>query len=366
MAITSGVGPHAAWLNVSGTSFPVERGSVTQEATRKTSSFQVRIPMSLPGAADALAWVGDNDATITVLARGQTSTLFTGEIKEVTFDYIGRTISVRGQDKSGQLHQNKSSEKFQNQLNSDVVSDIVGRVGLAGNVFPSQLMAGKKLEQDFVKLSDNVSFSQLIHKMSELDGNRYYVDPDGQFHYEPFGSSTRGAYSININQDQQPISSDCLVLKVTRNVEAGKTVEVGINAWHPKLKHLFQNKATVPGNGGPHLYNFNLPTQLQDHVDKHATSKANEYARGELTVHATVVGDPAVSAGMDLQLSGTQFDQTFDIDTVHHEFGMGGYRTSIVARSAKQGRSASLSGGGAPAASSDSGTSIGGAGGSGL
>jgi hypothetical protein len=55
-------------------------------------------------------------------------------------------------------------------------------------------------------------------------------------------------------------------------------------------------------------------------------------------VNATVVGDTSVAAGMGLQLSGTQFDQTFEIDSVHHDFGMGGYRTSITARSAKEGR----------------------------
>ena len=57
---------------------------------------------------------------------------------------------------------------------------------------------------------------------------------------------------------------------------------------------------------------------------------------------ATVVGDPSVQAGMGLQLSGSNFfDQVFDIDTVTHDFGMGGHLTHITARSAGQGRSAS-------------------------
>lgn len=340
MAITSGVGPHAAWLNVNGASFLIERGSVTQQAKRKSCEFSVTIPMGLDGAADTLAWIGDNTATITVLARGQIATLFTGELKRPAFDYIGRSISVYGQDLSGRLHQNKTSEKWQNKLPSEIVQDLVGRVGLSGNITSSALLAGKRLEQDYVKLSDNVSYGQIIHKLAEFDGARWFVDAKGVFNYVPFGS-TQGIYSIQIDQNRRPISSDCLRLRVTRNIEAGKNLEVHIKAWHPKKKQLFQKTATVPGIGGPHVYNFNLPVYEQDHVDQHAIAQANERARHELKVSATLVGDPAVSAGMGLQLSGTHFDQTFEIDHVHHEFGMGGFRTSITARSAKQGRSAS-------------------------
>jgi hypothetical protein len=43
-------------------------------------------------------------------------------------------------------------------------------------------------------------------------------------------------------------------------------------------------------------------------------------------VRAAVVGDPVVPAGMGLTLTGTDyFDQIFDIDTVHHDFGMRGH-----------------------------------------
>ncbi|MET4483026.1 hypothetical protein ABIB66_007591 [Bradyrhizobium sp. F1.13.3] len=336
MAITTGVGPHAAWLSVNGTAFPIEHGSVSQHAKRKSADFSASLPLSFPGAAD-LAGIADNTATMTVMARGQTSTVFTGEIKRVGVDYIGRTINVYGQDNSSKLHHNKTSEKWQNKLPSDIVQDLIGRVGLSGNVTSSAVMAGKKLEQDFIKLSDNVSFAQVIHKLAELDGARWFVDANGQFHYLPFGSST-GAYSIQINQDTRPISSDCLALRVSRNVEAGKKIEVSCKAWHPKKKQVFAYTATVEGSGGPHSYSYHIPTLEMDHVKKYAQSQAKERARHELTVNATVVGDTAVAAGMALQLTGTEFDQSFEIDAVHHEFGMSGYTTSITARSARAGR----------------------------
>jgi hypothetical protein len=174
-----------------------------------------------------------------------------------------------------------------------------------------------------------------------LDGARWWVDANGNFNYVPIGSP-QGTYSIFIDESSEPLLSDCLDLRIKRNVQAGKSIQTTVKSWHPKKKQVFQYQSTVGGNGGPVPYNYHLPNLLLDHVTKYAKSLATEKARHELTVTATVVGDPTVSAGMGLQLSGTNyFDQTYDIDTVHHNFGMSGHRTHIVARSAKQGRSAS-------------------------
>ncbi len=125
-------------------------------------------------------------------------------------------------------------------------------------------------------------------------------------------------------------------------MHAGRPVEVNVKAWHPKKKQVFSYTAKIPGKGPPLAYNYHIPNLLQDQVERHAKSQANEKARHELTVSATVVGDPTVNASMGLSLSGTDyFDQTFDIDTVRHDIGMSGYLTHITARSAKAGRVAS-------------------------
>jgi hypothetical protein len=341
MALSSGAGPHFAFLNVAGSSFPIEHGSVSQSALRKSSSFSGAIPLSYPGAADTLANLGENEATITVSTRGMTGTLITGEVDDVSFDFIGRAIHFTGRDKSAKLHDSKTSEKWLNKMPSDIVSDLIGRIGLSGNVTSSALMAGKQLQQDYVHLSDNVSFAYVIHKLAQLDNARWWVDGNGQFHYLPLGTQ-QSTYSITINQDQQPISADCLELKIKRNIQAGKTISTTVKSWHPKKKQVFSYTSNIEGSGGPINYSYHIPSLLQDHVIKRAKSQAAEKARHELTVSVTVVGDPTVSAGMGLQISGTHFfDQVYDIDTVHHDFGMPGHRTHITARSAKSGRSAS-------------------------
>jgi len=275
------------------------------------------------------------------LTRGISATLITGEIDTTSFDYIGRTIRVNGRDKSARLHEHMSSEKWINKKGSDIVQDLCGRIGLSCSASGSALMAGKLLQQDYVKLSDNISFARIIHKLAEFDGARWWVDAQGTLNYTPMGSTT-GIYTLNYVQPSPYIISDCLRLNINRNVQAGKDISVKVSSWHPKDKKTYEKEATVGGNGGPLKYNYDLPNLKQDHVDQHAKSRANEIARNELTLHASVAGDPSCNAGMGLVLSGTGYwDQMYEIDCVHHEIGMSGHRTNITARSGKGGRSAS-------------------------
>lgn len=341
MAITSGAGPHFAWLNVDGATFPIEHGSVEQQAIRQSSTFSAAIPLSYPGAEATLANIGDNTTTITVSTRGISATLVTGEIDTTNFDYIGRTIRVHGRDKAAKLNENTSSEKWINKKGSEIVSELCGRIGLSCKAESSALMAGKLLQQDYVKLSDNVTFAQIIHKLAEFDGARWWVDAQGTLNYVISGSPS-GMYTLNYVPPSPYIIADFMRLNIIRNVQAGKTINVKVSSWQPKDKKVYEKEATVGGNGGPLKYNYDLPNLKQDHVDQHAKSRANELARNELTLNASVVGDPSCNVGMGLILSGTGFwDQQYEMDCVHHEFGMSGHRTHITARSGKGGRSAS-------------------------
>ena len=342
MAITSGAGPHFAWLTVDGGIFPLEHGSVEQHATRKSSTFSGVIPLSYPGAEAALAGLGDNQATITVSTRGVEAPLVTGEIDTTDFDYVGRTIRFTGRDKSAKLHSSKTSEKWLNKKGSEIVQDLAGRVGLSVQMDASSLMAGKKLEQDYARISDNVSFAYVIHKLAELDGARWWVDPTGTLHYQS-QSNPQGTYTLNyVPPTTGPMAADFQHLSIRRNVQAGKTIKVKVLAWHPKKKQVFSDTSNVEGRGGPLEYNYHIPNLLQDHVTQHAKASANERARHELTLHASVVGDPSINVAMGLQLNGTGYwDQIYQMDTVHHEIGMSGHRTNITARAGLGGRQAS-------------------------
>jgi hypothetical protein len=184
MAISSGVGPHFATLSVSGGSFQVLHGSVTQRRNRQNGSYSVTIPMFADGALGALSGLaGDgNNGTVNVTARGISGTLITGPVTAIDFDFVSTVIHVNGHDGLIKLHNQKTAEKFQNRKGSDIAQELAKRAGLgSGNVDGSQLMAGKKLQQDFVKLTDNVGLSTAMHTLAQFDGARYWADNDGNF-----------------------------------------------------------------------------------------------------------------------------------------------------------------------------------------
>lgn len=337
MAITSGVGDHRAWLNVGGSSFLLEGGSVSQSAEKTTSSFSGVIPMSMEGAQNKFSTMAaGEEATITVETRGQTATLITGSIDTVRFDYIQRKIRFMGRDKSAKLHEEVSSEKHINKKPSEIVKELTGRVGLTGNIAESKVYAGKKLEKDYVKLTQNHSFSKIIHEMARIDGARWWIDPTGQFHYE-IGDSQNNTYTINFDQSNI-ISSDCLQLNISHNLQAGRPTEIEVEGFHPKKRKVISSTAKVGGSGPKRKITYQVPTIDEEQAESHAKSEVAERSRQQISVSVTVVGDPSVHAGMKLQINGTDFDQTLDIDTVSHTFGMGGHVTHISSKAAKEGR----------------------------
>lgn len=333
MAISSGVAPHTAFISVSGGQFPIEHGSVDQTGTKKTATFSADIPLSYPGAEAAFSSLGENTASIIVSSVAGSGTLVTGEIDNVDIDYVGRTIAVTGRDQSAKLHETKSAEKWTNKKGSDIVQDLAGRAGLGVMADASTLLAGKLVQIDWARISDNISFASIIHKLAELDGARWFVK-NGTLYYQS-QDAPQGTYSVNYSPPtpDSPMMGDFIALKIERNIQAGKNINVTVKSWNPKQKQAFTGTGNVSGNGGPQNYVYHIPNLDQDHVTKHAKAKAAEVGRHAVTVNATLIGDPSLDPSMDLVVNGTgYFDNSYPIDSVHHDFGMVGYTMDVVAK----------------------------------
>jgi hypothetical protein len=345
MAVSSGAGQHLAWLIVNGQQFPIERGSAEQTATRKSGSFSASLPLWYPGALDTLAALGPNQASVSVLTRGQTATLMSGEIDTVEPDFIAGTLSVTGRPQSALLHATKSSEKWANMPGSQIVTQLAGRVGLGAVVDPSPLPAGKQVQNDWAKMTDDISLAAVIHKLAEYDGARWWVN-NGTLYYRLLNNPA-GNYALNFTPptNGNPASADFMSLRIRRNVQAGKDINVTVKSWNPRNKQVFQGTSNVAGSGGSQNYVYHIPNLNQEAANQHAKSKAKAHSRHELTVSAKVVGDPSIDVSMGLQVNGTTFfDQVYEIDGIHHDFGMTGHTMSITARSPKEGRQASGNG----------------------
>ena len=336
MAISSGVGPHFAWVTVNGSKFPVLGGSTSWEATKKTSTFSADIALGYPGVEATLGpSIGDNTATISVSTRGQQADLITGEIDTTSFDYIAGVVKITGRDASAKLHATKSAEKWVNKKPHEIISDLAGRVGLSPQVDQLAMQAGKIIQIDFSKMTDGISYAAVIHKMTEFMGAHWYVQQSKLV--VKIGDPSGSGYTINYSPGP-PKTSDVLRLQISRNIQAGKPIKVNVKSWHTRKAKSFTGTYTVGGNGSTQTYNYHIPGLTQDHVNQHAKSKAKDHSRHELTLTSDMVGDPAIDPTQPLNLVGTAFAQSFKIDTLSHSFGVG-HTMSVTARGAKKGRS---------------------------
>lgn len=345
MAITSGVRQIVAQAVINGAYVPVEKADVSQSATREAASWFCEIAWnSLPaGAAEYLAetWPVPIEIYVsTAFGGSDTTALVTGNADDIEFGYGETAIKMTGRDKSVSLHTQKLNQKFLNQTSSQIVSTIAGMAGLSAAVDATMLQAGKIIELDWARLANDVSIGAFLHKLAQFEGAIWYVKGNTlNFKTQPAGS---GGYVVNyVPRDGGTASADFIDLRVRRKPELSQNISVTASGWHSKRKTVVTSKKTASGNGGTLNYSYVAPNIEQDHADQIAAKRAADHARHELTVELDMVGDVGIDIAMGLSLQGTQlFDQSYDIDSIHHQIG-DGYSMHIEAKAMKQGRSIS-------------------------
>jgi phage protein D len=337
MAITSGVRAPRAQITIGGQSFDVLKAQVNQEATKRSSGMVASCALnSFPGGDEFFAALSDNKGGVTI----DDLQVVDGEWNDVSINYETALVHLKGQDGSIILHQKKSSEKFNNQTRSDIVNTIAQRNGFQAQVAQATLMAGKLFQIDWAKLTDGVSDAAILHKLAELSGARWWVK-NKVLYFKGKGDISSN-YIVHYQAGNSgPASGDFIALEVLLNLQAAKTTEVNVLSWNQKKKQTFSSQKRILGMQGPLIYNYRTPGMEQDHVDDLAKNKAEEIARHAIEVHVTLVGDPTIDVGMGLQLNGTAFAQTLEMDHISHSISEHGYTMAITAKSAGEGRSAS-------------------------
>ena len=333
MAIVSGVRAPRAQVMIGGQSFNCLSARVNQEATRKSSTMSASCALnSFPGGDAFFAGLSDNKGSISI----DGTPLCTGEWNSVNISYDHTLVELTGQDDSTSLHQKKSSEKFSNQTQSDIVKKVAQRNNLNAQVDQLPLLAGKLFQIDWAKLTDGISDAAIIHKIAELSGARWWVK-NGTLYFKG-KTDIASNYTVHY-QAGEPSSGDFLRLGILLNLQASKSIEVNAESWHQKKKQTFTSQKKLLGFINPSLvYNYRTPGMEQDHLDDLTTNKASELARHEVEIHALLVGDPSIDIGMGLQLVGTAFAQTYEMDQICHWIGPEGYTMDITAKSAREGR----------------------------
>jgi phage protein D len=346
MAITSGVKPHNGWVVVNGSRFQVIHGSVEFTTLNSTNQLHATLPLTAPGYLEFFAPLNGADSVkIQAIVLGQTGeqtlTPNSFTIKTIEFMLTHTQIHIHATDEMSQLSENRDNDTYTNQKNSDVVQKIAEKNNIQVKILKaSKVMAGRKVEDQHVHTTDNVSAYTAIHKRAEIDGVRAYMNDQGVLNYGPPG--TGGSYSVFWQRpmQQSPMVSDCLDLRVTHNLDASGTQENTVLGYNHDDKQKVEEKSTVPGVGATKKNYQDSGKITPEQAQQQSLAAADRQANHEWELSATVVGDPSIKSDGNIVLSGAPepLSQTFPIDTVTHNFGINGYTTTMNGKNKGKGR----------------------------
>jgi phage protein D len=337
-----------AYLVLEGVRLLCSSASVTNSSTRNSDTFNAEISLGYSeGEGFDAAWWSEQDdmpadVIFTVDGTGGERVMITGQADEIDIDFVSRTVTVTGRDKSAKLSEKRRNQKFNNQKASDIVSQIASDNGLTPVIDTTDDDAGKEYNQDTAHLALNATDFETLSALAEREGCRWYVQGD-ELHFEP-KDIDGDVYEIHYRppSEFEYMSANFVSLKAKRNLRASKTAKVKVKSWHPKDAKTYEHEEEAAGGGSEALeYQHQIPMLDQAQCEKVAKSKLKDVIRHEMSITVNMPGDLDIDVTQKILLTGTEtaFDQEYAID--HIEFSIhddGAFDMTISNKAPKKGR----------------------------
>ena len=343
-SLASDVRQPAALFTVNGIAVP---GLIEAEVTNNThfasDTYRAVLAVSLlpPGLGPEYWALSVNDRVgISIgFANERAMPLMLGQVDDIDYDPVMRTITVSGRDLSAPLIDAKTSEKFVNQTSSQIAETLARRRGLIPEVTATQTKAGTYYTAEHAVLSQEQSEWDLLTYLAGQEGYDVWVSGD-RLHFAPSPVDTNPAYKL----EWRGGASNAADIRLSRSQTLAKDVVVIVRSWNQKLQRSFkvEYRTTSPatgqreeGRGTFQTYSFNVPNLTRDQCLSFAKSKAEEITRHERVLTATLPGDSALTTRAMIHLIGlgAGWDMMYYPDTVTRRISFEeGYRMELRAK----------------------------------
>lgn len=316
---------------------------VTDNQHQNADKFSAKIALDDPAGLDETYWANTAPINVTVMATNDVNSggftqLFVGIVDKVDIDFNDRTVHISGCDKTANLIDGKTNEKWQNQQPQGIISDLAGRVGLGVNFQGQQTdKGGLQYNQDYNRISELDSYWNVIVRLARQMGCIAYVKQN-TLNIQPIDFAGGGTYTI---QYQAPTpggyaQGNFLKFTAARDLNLAKPITVNHKSWQHKQGQAIESEFQLDGSGDTPLnHDLRAPNLTKKQQDSLAQSRVNDVASHERTVSIETVGDVTISSQMMLVVTGTNtgFDQSYIISDIVHKFSWsGGYTMSIQVR----------------------------------
>jgi len=330
-----------AFIIVNGETLNCISVEVNMSKTHKSDTFHCEIPFgALPASMDAAWWSEQGDIAVQVQfqldAISGAVQVFDGKVDKVGHNFDQRILSVQGRDKSADLIDNKSTEKFNNLSPDQIVKQIASRRGITVDADAVSSKGGKIFQIDYAKLTHRASEWTVITQLADLSGMVAYMT-GGVLYFKPIDEQLPVLDVVYVPPTAASYANgNFMTLKTSRNLILGRPVNVKVQTWnHKESKRYEYQSSDYSGSGEPLNYEYTVPGLTGDQTQKLAEKRLAENSSHELMFDLGMPGDPTVTPRLMMQLSGTgtAYDQQHEITSIEHSMSQSdGYRMTVSAK----------------------------------
>ena len=333
-----------AFVSVEGQSLSVIECAVSVSLHQSADTFYAKLPLDNDAGLDEAYWADAAPIAITINAtndasQGAMTALLVGQADEPLIDFAQRTVLIKGRDLTGALTDLKTSEKFQNLSNQDIITQLAGRAGLTVNFGGSTDQAGLQFDQDYNEISDSDACWNVVIACAKRLGCIAFVR--GKVLYvQPLDQPPLSFYAIHYRPPTpaQIASGSFVGLTCARNLNLAKSVTMQMESVRHKQGDVVTSKFQSNGkskNTNASIYQFRAPNLTKEQSDRIVKGHLKETLSHERVVQLQgLPGDVTVNPAtqwLSLSGTGTEFDQDYIMSNISHRFSMNGYQMDISA-----------------------------------
>jgi phage protein D len=322
-----------------------------------SDTFAVKLPLYGQAIDMGLAWWStQTDVEFEVqigLAQtdgniGSLSTVIIGIVDEVSVDPARGIIDLTGRDYSGALIESTTTDIYLNQTASEAAKSIAEAHGLQTEIEDTTTPIGRYFgdPNSTARLTRRETEWDFLTGLAEQEGFRVYMKGKTLFFGPPPTLDTSNPYVIKaqIDLNGHTVTSNATRMTMKRSLTLARDVDVFVMSADRSTGgsvegHAHSVNTMRGGRGGAKIpaqvYQFVVPNMQQDQAQQLAESKLRSITQMERVIEATMPGDPSLTADTVLKLTGTgtDFDQVYYLDSLHHELSFSrGYTMQIRAK----------------------------------
>lgn len=303
------------------------------------------------GAANDAAWFASQSSLDVEILQGwpaeaanfsesDLESIFQGRVDEPVLDWERGLLSLTGRDRTADLIDNKTSDKFPNKTSSEIATILARRHGLKPVVTATKRLVGAFYKDTHTRLEDDRTEWDLLTWLAREEGFITYVAGQ-ELHFEPHGSTAQ-PYKLTWTPSASggPPSLNGSTLQTSRSLTIAKDIEVTVRSWTPKRKKAVVVKATRQKKGGGKVqkYSYVIPGLSPAQAQQRANAILADLSRHEMKLRLTGPADNLLQKTSRIDLSGTAtlFDQSYFPDSIVRTYNAaaqaGGYSWTVSAK----------------------------------